>query len=445
MPFTLTLPKLSPTMQSGTIVKWLKQEGEFVEAGDVLIEVNTDKATVEYNALDSGWLRKIIIKEGQEGQVNQPIAIFTESKDESIENYKPQEISQTSIPSHEQTELQEEKEFISNGDVNEGKQQFQKGAPLPSAFSLSMTSFTPHPPLKDYEFDYPSHDIEQHIKASPLARKIAKEKGLDLTTVKGSGPQGRIMQHDLERAQPSGVVAFGHRGVPKLPPGSYEEEGLTPMRKVIGQRLQESKMVIPHFWIQQEINAQPIMELREQLKTAEIKMSVNDFILKGCALALRKHPIINSGYNGQNNTIIRFKTIDLAMAVSIPDGLITPIIRHADYKHISQISLEAKHLAKKARENKLDPTEYKGGSFTVSNLGMFGITQFQAIINPPQAAILAVGGVLERPIVKQGQIVPGKIMHLVLSMDHRVIDGAAGAEFLKTLTQYLENPALLLA
>jgi pyruvate dehydrogenase E2 component (dihydrolipoamide acetyltransferase) len=431
MPFTLTMPKLSPTMEEGTIVKWNKKIGDFVEADTVLMEVATDKATVEHNALDSGWLRKILVPEGQSAIVNQAIAIFTENKDESIDSYQPTGVS----PSKPQAKPAE-----ATISAPESKEAATPTA-NPNRGTLQQPSFTPEPPLAKYEFQLPTEKIEEHLAASPLARKLAKEKGLDLSTVKGSGPGHRIVSRDLERAQPSGTVAFGRRESPTDIPGSYEEESLSPMRKVIGQRLQESKSFIPHFYVQQIIDAQALVSMREQLINLDIKLTINDFVVRACALALRMHPTVNCGFNSVNQSVIRFKTIDISIAVSVSGGLITPIVRHADYKNLGELSTEIRHLAKRAKEGKLEQQEYKGGSFTVSNLGMFGVSDLQAIINPPQAAILAVSGIQDTPVVKNGAVVPGKTMSLSLSVDHRVIDGVAAAEFMKTLKKLLENPA----
>lgn len=430
MPFTLTMPKLSPTMEEGTIVKWRKKEGEFAKVGDTLIEVATDKATVEHSALDEGWLRKILIKEGEVAAVNQPIAIFTEKKEESIEGYQPEgEIPKLVKPEPAIIKEEAPKETL----------------PTPKAAgALQLPAFVPEPPLAKYSFSGPQGEIVGRIPASPLAKKIAKERGIDLTTVKGSGPHGRIMSRDLDLAQPATVVTFGRRETPTIPPGTFEEIPLSSMRKIIAQRLQESKTFIPHFYCTQEILADKMVSLRLELSTAGLKVSFNDFIMRAAALALREHPNVNSGFNSVNNSLIRFKTIDIAVAVSIDAGLITPIVRHADYKNLGQISQEVKLLATRAREGKLSREEYVGGSFTVSNLGMFGISEFVAIINPLQAAILAIGGIEDKAVVKDGQIIPGKTMKLTLSADHRVLDGADGAKFLKTLQKYLENPSLLL-
>lgn len=428
MPFTLTMPKLSPTMDEGSIVKWHKKVGEKVEAGDLLMEVATDKATVEYNAIDEGWLRAILIKEGGEAKVNQPVAIFTAKKEESIEGYKPE----GEMPAAPKPAVKEEVAVSAAAPASK------------AAVGMSQPAFVPEAPLANYEFEAVTETAGLRVLSSPLARKIAKEKGLDVSTVKGTGPHHRVMSRDLDKAQPAGTVAFGHRELPELPPGTYEEEQLTPMRKIVGQRLQESKTFIPHFYVSQDINALPMSELREQLKSYGVKVSFNDFIVRATALALRKHPIINSGFNSVTQSIIRFKTIDISIAVSLEGGLITPIVRHADYKNLGEIGVEVKSLAHKAREGKLQPHEYKGGSFTVSNLGMFGVSSFVAVINPPQASILAVSGIQERPVVKEGAVVPGKVISLTLSSDHRVVDGVDAAQFLQTLKQYLENPAGLL-
>jgi pyruvate dehydrogenase E2 component (dihydrolipoamide acetyltransferase) len=418
-------------MEAGTIVKWHKKAGDAIESGDVLMEVATDKATVEYQSLENGWLRKIIVEEGQDATVNQPIAVFSEEQNESIEGYlvappAPQ-TPQTDPKIADSLPLSKEEEV----------------APKKTS-ALQQPSFVPEPPLENYAFEYPRGEVPSRILASPLAKKIAKDKGLDLSTIKGTGPNQRVMSRDLEKAQPAGAVAFGHRESPKEMPGSYEEIALTPMRKIIGQRLQESKSFIPHFYVRQQILADALVNVREQLKKGEIRVSINDLIVRACALTLRRHPAINQGFNSVNQTVIQFKTVDIAIAVSIEQGLITPIVRHADFKNVGEISREIKALAQRAKDGKLEAHEYKGGSFTISNLGMFGVSDFQAIINPPQAAILAISAIEEAPVVLNGTIVPGKILNLTLSVDHRVIDGVAAALFLKMLRHYLENPALLL-
>lgn len=426
MPFTLTMPKLSPTMEEGTIAKWHKKVGDKVEAGDLLMEVSTDKATVEFNALDGGWIRKILVEEGKDASVNQPIAIMTESKEESIEGYQAEGIAPKTPKPEEEVVKEKEAPKVERG-----------------AAPLQQPVFAPEAPLENYQFEMPSGAIQERVLASPAARKQAKEKGLDITTVKGTGPNGRIMMRDLEKAQTAGAVTFGRREAPTEKPGSYELEKLNQMRKVIAQRLQEAKTYIPHFYVTLTINAEPLVTLRDQLRNVDVKLSFNDFVIRGCALALREHRNVNSGFDSANQAVIHFKTIDVSVAVSVSGGLITPIIRHTDYKNLGEISIEMRNLAARAKEGKLQQHEYKGGSFTVSNMGMYGVTEFQAIINPPQSAILAVGAILDVPVVRNGAVVPGKTMNLTLSSDHRVVDGAASAAFLNTLKKYLENPISL--
>lgn len=431
MPFTLTLPKLSPTMEEGTIVKWHKKEGDVVKAGDVLFEVATDKATVEYQALDAGWLRQILIHEGESAIVNQAVAIFTEKKEESIAGYVPQGIRPVATAPANSVEKKEKQETA------------QPAFAKASSEGPMQPAFAPEPPLKDYSFAT-ARNPEEHLAASPLARKLAEQKGIDLSTVKGTGPHHRIVARDLNLGQPDAIVAFGRTKAPEVAPGFYEEEALTPMRKIIGKRLQESKTFIPHFYVMQEVHADAVVQASEQLRNVGIKISITDFVMRASALALKEHPEINSGYNSVNASIIRFKSIDISFAVTLEEGLITPIVRHADFKNLGEISSEIKQLAIRARANQLKREEYIGGSFTISNLGMFGVSGFTGIINPPQAALLCVGGIEEKAIVKNGQLAIGKMMHLSLCVDHRVIDGVGAAKFIKTLQKLLENPSVLL-
>jgi pyruvate dehydrogenase E2 component (dihydrolipoamide acetyltransferase) len=426
MPFTLTMPKLSPTMEEGTIAKWRKKEGDFVKVGEVVFEIATDKATVEHAVLDAGYLRKIIVKEGESAIVNQPVGIFTEKKDESIEGYKPEGAAPkeaAAAPAPKKAEA---------------------AAPAPAAASagLAQPAFVPEPPLKGYEF--PPAQTSSYVPASPLAKKLAKEKGIDLSTVKGSGPGHRVVSTDLALGQPDLTVTFGRHERPSVAPGTFEEEKMSPMRKVIAQRLQAAKTFTPHFYVTMEVRAEKLLDAREQLKNLGHKISINDFVVRACALALRQHPEVNSGFNSADQMLIRFKTIDISVAVALPEGLITPIVRHADYKNLGEISAEIKVLAQKAKEGKLQKEEYVGGSFTVSNLGMYGVSDFVGIINPPQAALVAIGAIEDRAIVQDHLVVPGKVMRLTLSGDHRVIDGAIGAQFLQTVKKFLENPTSLL-
>ncbi|HPE84715.1 MAG TPA: dihydrolipoamide acetyltransferase family protein, partial [Chlamydiales bacterium] len=397
-------------------------------------EVATDKATVEHNALDDGFIRKILAPEGSEAKVNQAVAIFTETEGESIEGYEPEGPAAEAL--QEPAELDVAKEA-------------PKPAPKPAGGALAEPGFAPEPPLANYTYEFATSPQEKAF-ATPLAKKIAKEQGLDLSGVKGTGPGGRVMKQDLALAQKGSSVSFGSQKAPQIVPGTFHEEKLTPMRKAIGQRLQASKTFIPHFYVTQEVNAMPMVQVRDQLKKMDLKVTFNDFVIRACALSLRDHPVVNSGFNSTNQSIIRFETIDISVAVTIAEGLITPIIHHADYKNLGQISAQVRSLAGLAKEGKLQPEQYRGGSFTVSNLGMFGISNFTAVINPPQAAILAVGGIVDKPVVEyvdsaeEYRVVPGKTMELILSCDHRVVDGVDGAKFIKSVQNYLENPAILL-
>lgn len=424
MPQTITMPALSPTMEEGVIAKWLKQVGDRVEVGDALCEITTDKSTVEYQSLEEGFLRKIVVPEGGKALVNQGIAIFSATPNEDIAHYQL-----------------EEPNLVKKEGKPEAKEEREESPSLPKGgASITALAFAPVGPNRHYE----RREESDHLFASPLAKKIAREKGLDLTSVKGSGPHGRIVAKDLDSAQRKGLVSIGEQERSEELPGSYEEIELSPMRRVIGERLQASKMTIPHYYIRNEICASKLVDVRNQLKEVGVTLTYNDFVLRAVALALAKHPEINSGYNSVENRIIRFKTVDISLAVSIKEGLITPILFHANEQSIFELSRESRRLAKKAKEGTLQPYEYQGGSFTISNLGMFGITSFDAVINPPQAAILAVGGIIEKPICREGKIEAGHTLQLTLSLDHRVIDGAEGAAFLGMLKKLLENPASLL-
>lgn len=430
MPTPIYMPGLSPTMEEGKIAEWLIKEGETVKKGDVIATIETDKSTVDYESPANGVVHKIHVAAKKTVKVNEPIAVFKADKEVVPADYEPPSIH-TSEP-----EKQVAKEVVSDA---EQKTAEKKPAAVGGG-SMSSPAFVPEMPF-ELEFPFTSGSSS---KASPLAKKLAKEKGLDLSSVKGTGPNGRISSRDLGSAVPSGTVSFARRAEPNEKAGDYEEIELTSMRKSIGTRLQQSKTFIPHFYVRQEIDADALFAAREQLKNVGQKITYNDFIVRACALALKEHPIVNSGFNSVNQTIIQFKTVDISIAVTIDGGLITPIIRFANYLNLGEISAQVKDLAAKAKAGTLKPHEYKGGSFTISNLGMFGISDFVAVINPPQAAILAVAGIEECVRLKNGLAVAGKKMNLTLSADHRVVDGAEGAKFMKTVQKYLENPAVLL-
>lgn len=427
MPFTLTMPKLSPTMEEGTIDKWHKKTGDLANAGDLLAEIGTDKASVEFNALDEGYLQKILVPEGSSAKVGDPIAIFTAEKDESIDGYSPEGIPTAATP---QKSAPKEESKV------EEKPASEPTAPG-SGPGLAQPAFAPYPPLVE---DVPVGTPKKK-KASPLAKRLAKDAHIDIDNVRGSGPGGRVVSEDLIGAGTEGLVHFYSKKKPDEKAGSYALEKLTAMRRAIGSRLQASKTFIPHFYVSKVIDVSNLTNLRTQLKNLGVKLSLNDFIVKATAYALEKHPDINSGYDTTKEAIIRFQTIGICVAVEIENGLITPIIQQANYKRIDEISSEVKKLAKRAREGALKPEEFQGGSFTISNLGMYGVSQFGAIINPPQAAILAVSGLSEGCGCsghKKQEIT------FTLSADHRVIDGSEGAKFLNTLKTLLENPAGLI-
>jgi len=414
----ILMPLLSPSMTEGTLVKWLKKEGDTIKSGDVLAEVETDKATMDLEAFDSGILRKIFVQEGASVPINSRIGIIG-TKDEKIDESAPAPAS----PKAEAAAPQEEAKAASAS---------SSAAPTTSAPLATSTA------------------AGGRIKASPLAKKIALEKHVDLSRLNGSGPGGRIVKNDVLQAPANGYAPRGSSSL--YPSGPIAKEGttkLTTMRSVIARRLLESKTQIPHFYLEIEVDAKPLLDLRAQLNDSlsklnpPVKLSLNDFVLKAAAEAVRRVPAVNASFEG--DSIRQFPDVQLSFAVAIAEGLITPIVREAQNKSLIQISAEAKSLAVKAKEGKLKPEEFQGGTFTVSNLGMLGIDRFSAIINPPQAAILAVGNIVKKPVVDANdEIVIGHRQSITLSCDHRVVDGAVGAAYLKELRELIEKPALLL-
>lgn len=420
MPFTVYMPKLSPTMEEGVIAKWHKKAGDRVEAGDLLVEIATDKATVEHTALDEGWLKKICAQDGAKLAINAPLAIFTVEKDESIDGYEPKALAAAAPAQKKEVHPVVEKA---------PKPALKASVQAVPSVAAPVAIQTPIPKAMQGE---------QRVLASPLARKLAQERGLDLSSIKGSGPHNRVMSRDLDRAIPASRTGY----VPSVQ--KIIEKPLTPMRRVIAARLQQSKALIPHFYVRQEIDAEAIVAARESFKKLQLPYTINDLVIKACARALAKHPEVNCGFNEETQMMTLFSRVDISLAVTIPGGLITPILTDADNKPLSQLSKEAKTLATKAREGKLSPEEYQGGSFTISNLGMFGITEMTAIVNPPQGAILGVGAITDTAMIKNGAVVAGKRLVLTLSCDHRIIDGAEAAQFMRTLKELIENPLLLL-
>jgi pyruvate dehydrogenase E2 component (dihydrolipoamide acetyltransferase) len=401
------MPKLSDTMTEGVVARWLKKEGDKVKSGDLLAEINTDKATMEFESYYDGVLIYRGVEEGKGAPVDSVLAIIGEGKE----------------------------------NVSELLQLISQGSTLPAKSEAApikvLESVTPAVTKTASVTSTPSG----RLKASPLAKKLAKEKGIDINAVHGSGENGRIVKKDVESFVPSASIA---KSVATSSQEQFTDEPVSMMRKTIARRLAESKFSAPHFYLTMEIDMDNAMSARAAINAAvENKISFNDMVVKAAAHALRKHPAINSSWLGDK--IRRNSHINVGVAMAIPDGLLVPVVRFADTKSLVQISSEVKDYGKKAKENKLQPADWEGNTFTISNLGMFGIDEFTAIINPPDACILAVGGIRAVPVVKNGVIVPGNVMKVTLSCDHRVVDGATGAAFLQTLKQNLENPVLMLA
>jgi pyruvate dehydrogenase E2 component (dihydrolipoamide acetyltransferase) len=428
----ILMPMLSPSMTEGTLVRWIKKEGDAVKSGDVLAEVETDKATMDLEAFDAGILRKILVPEGEKVAVNAKIGIIG-GKDEKIdESSAAAPAPKAAAPAQAETPAPAEARVAAKQEATPAIPEPVKAAVAPAPVPVSAGG---------------------RIKASPLARKIAAEKHVDLAALAGSGPGGRIVKNDVLNAPANGRGSSGGSGAASIfPRGPVAAEGrqkLSTMRSVIAKRLLESKTQIPHFYLEIEIDAKPILDLRAQLNDAlgklkpPVKLSLNDFVLKAAAEAVRRVPAVNASFDG--DAIKQYADVQLSFAVAIAEGLITPIVKEAQNKSLIQISGEAKSLAAKAKEGKLKPEEFQGGTFTVSNLGMLGIDSFYAIINPPQSAILAVGNIVKKPVVgPNDEIVVGHRQILTLSCDHRVVDGAVGAAYLKELRELMEKPALLL-
>ncbi|WP_422002113.1 pyruvate dehydrogenase complex dihydrolipoamide acetyltransferase [Roseovarius mucosus] len=431
----ILMPALSPTMEEGTLAKWLVKEGDTVSAGDLLAEIETDKATMEFEAVEEGVVGKILVAEGTEGvKVNTPIAVMLDEGESAADISSAP--AKAEAPAAKQAEATPQAEAAAK--------------PAPAA---------------------PKTGDGDRIFASPLARRIAADKGIDLAGITGSGPHGRIVKADVEGAKAGAAPVASAAEAPAskaatpapaaAPSGpssdavvamyqgrAYEEVKLDGMRKTIAARLTEAKQTVPHFYLRREIRLDALMkfraELNKQLEPRGVKLSVNDFIIKACALALQAVPDANAVWAGDK--VLRLKPSDVAVAVAIEGGLFTPVLKDAEMKSLSALSAEMKDLAKRARDRKLAPQEYQGGTFAISNLGMFGIENFDAVINPPHGAILAVGAGLKKPVVgKDGELTVATVMSVTLSVDHRVIDGALGAELLTKIVENLENPMVMLA
>ena len=427
MPIEVFMPALSPTMETGTLAKWLVKEGDSVSSGDVIAEIETDKATMEVESIDEGTVGKILVAEGaEEVPVGQLIAVL----------------------------LEEGEDAGALADVGEGG-----GAPAPAPEPAQQAAPAPAKTNGGTAPAAPVAADGDRVKASPLARRIAKQMGLDLSALKGSGPHGRIVKRDLESVEPTLAAAPAAAPTPAAaavpgpapeyaPPEGvpFEEVKLPGMRKVIARRMTESKQTVPHFYLTIECAIDALLAQRRQLnaklEAQGVKLSVNDFVIRASALALKQVPAANVQYAG--DTMYRFERQDISVAVAVENGLVTPVIRDAGSKGLATISQEMKALAAKARDGKLMPEDYQGGTFSISNLGMYGIREFGAVINPPQGAILAVGAGEQRPVVKDGAVAVATMMSCTLAVDHRALDGAIGAEFLAAFKTLIEDPMMML-
>ncbi|MGX1742008.1 pyruvate dehydrogenase complex dihydrolipoamide acetyltransferase [Bosea sp. NPDC055353] len=444
MPTNILMPALSPTMEKGNLAKWLKKEGDTIKSGDIIAEIETDKATMEVEAVDEGVLAKIVVPEGTaDVAVNEVIGVIAAEGEDAKSVSAP---AKGDAPKAEAPKVEP-----------------AKAEAAPAAAAPAKAAEAP-------ATSAPAKSDGSRAFASPLARRIAKDAGLDLSAIKGSGPHGRIVEKDVEaakagggaKAAPAAAPAAKPAGAPlasgpsdeqvkKLfEPGSYEEVPHDGMRKTIARRLTEAKQTVPHFYVTVDCELDALLKLRGELNAAApekdgkpaYKLSVNDMVIKALALALRAVPDANVSWT--DNTMLKHKHADVGVAVSIPGGLITPIIRDACHKSLSQISNEMKDMAARAKARKLKPEEYQGGTTAVSNLGMFGVKDFAAIVNPPHATILAVGAGEQRVIVKGGQPAVATVMSVTLSTDHRAVDGALGAELLAAFKGYIEKPMAML-
>ncbi len=445
MPTEILMPALSPTMEEGTLAKWLVKEGDEVKSGDIIAEIETDKATMEFEAVDEGTIGKLLIAEGSAGvKVNTPIAVLLEEGEDASAAAASPAPAKAGPAAEEKAAA--EKGY--GGPI---------GAPVAGDAGASKAA-----PAKAEGGD--------RVFASPLARRIAAEKGIDLSGITGTGPRGRIVKADVEGAKPGAAkpatapaaatpaaAAPVAAQAPKAPSADAilkmyadretTEVPLDGMRRTIAARLSEAKQTIPHFYLRRSAKLDALMEFRamlnKQLESRGVKLSVNDFIIKACALALQQVPDANAVWAGDR--ILKLKPSDVAVAVAIEGGLFTPVLKDAHQKTLSALSAEMKDLAGRAKSKKLAPHEYQGGSFAISNLGMFGIENFDAVINPPHGAILAVGAGIQTPVVEKGEVVVRNVMSMTLSVDHRVIDGALGAQLLEAIVNHLENPMGMLA
>ena len=428
------MPKLSPTMEEGQISRWLKKEGDKVSMGEPLAEIDTDKATMEMQALANGVLRKIIINEGQSAPLGQLIAVIGEPNEDIASLLS--EAPAAAPPAKQEPPKQGQEKPA------------EQPAPQPQAKAAAAAAAPAPSPVDNGQPRAASADSGRMI-VSPLAARMAAEAGIDLRSLQGSGPGGRIIKRDIEAAisQPKPEPGYPRPvpagQVPQIGASAYRDEPATEIRKVIARRLVTSLGPVPHFFLTTEIEMDRAAEMRRGINALDpdLKISINDVIIKVAAAALIQHPEVNASF--QEKFVRYYERADIGVAVAIEDGLITPVVRAADQKSLSQIATEVRELAERARSRRLKPEEYTGATFSISNLGMFGIDEFTAVINPPEGAILAVGAMSAKPVVRDNEIVIRQMMRVTMSCDHRVIDGATGAKFLQTFKKILENPLYL--
>jgi pyruvate dehydrogenase E2 component (dihydrolipoamide acetyltransferase) len=426
----VVMPKLSDTMEEGKILRWLKKEGDKVETGQSLAEVETDKATVEMEAYTNGTIRKLIAKEGDTIPIGALIAVIG-SPDEDISSLLEAAPAAAPAPAP----------------AAEAPRQAEAQRPSPAPARRAAPAAQPAPAARRGPAPAPQPEARgaegRGLRASPLALRMAADAGIDIGSLQGTGPQGRIIRRDIEAAidQARSAAAPAPAPAAAAPAGEVQEVELSSMRRTIAKRLVQSKAPVPHFYLTVDVRMERAWEAYRALRDENYPVSLNDVVVKATASALRRHPEINASFAGDH--VKQYTRVHIGMAVALEDGLITPVIRDADTKSLLDIAQEARELAERARARRLQPHEYTGGTFSISNLGMMGIEEFSAIINPPEAAILAVGAVREIPVAEDGKVTIGRRMKLTLSVDHRVADGAQGARFLQTLTRMLENPLLI--
>ncbi|MDX1975609.1 MAG: pyruvate dehydrogenase complex dihydrolipoamide acetyltransferase [Rickettsiales bacterium] len=437
MPIEILMPALSPTMTEGNLAKWTVKEGDKIKSGQVIAEIETDKATMEVEAVDEGTIGKIVVAAGTEGvKVNQLIALLLEEGEDKkvLETYKPKAAAAPKA---------EEKPAASAPTAAPA------AAPAPTAAPSIAPSLSPN--AAPAAAAIPMRGAGERVFASPLAKRVAASEGVDIGGVAGTGPHGRVVKDDVLKAKASGNL--GRSGRVMRNPVEFTKIPNNNMRKVIARRLTESKQQVPHFYLTVECELNRLLDVRKEINTeAELaagkekkpayKLSVNDLVIKAVALAMKKVPASNASW--YDDAIVQYNNVDISVAVAIDGGLITPIVKNADQKSVITISNEMKDLAARARTGKLAPEEFQGGGFSISNLGMFGVSHFAAIVNPPQGCILAVGAGEDKAVVREGQMVIRNVMNVTLSVDHRVVDGAVGAEFLQAFKNYIERPSLLL-